>query len=114
MSAASPKKTEDHVESSSLNFVADVGSQLTAFHELAHRNLEKITTATKALSSVKNLEEFLVVREKILKDGFDTTAAETRLAAEMTMEAFTRAFASVQKQVDAMHKRIMQATDHLR
>jgi phasin family protein len=76
-----------------------------AYQELASNNVKSLTAAVEALVAVKSPTEFLALQQKLIKDGLQTAADDSRRIAELTTAVFTAAFDPVKKQIEtAQHK----------
>jgi phasin family protein len=76
-----------------------------AYQELASNNVKSLTAAVEALVAVKSPTEFLALQQKLIKDGLQTAADDSRRIAELTAAVFTAAFDPVKKQIEtAQHK----------
>jgi phasin family protein len=76
-----------------------------AYQELASNNVKSLTAAVEALIAVKSPTEFLALQQKLIKDGLETAASDSRHIAELTTAVFTAAFDPVKKQIEAaQHK----------
>jgi phasin family protein len=73
----------------------------SAYQELASNNVKSLTAALEALVAVKSPSEFLALQQKLIKDGLETAANDSRRIAELTAAVFTAAFDPVKKQIEA-------------
>ena len=63
------------------------------------------SAAVEALIALKSPTEFLALQQKLIKDGLETAASDSRRIAELTTAVFTAAFDPVKKQIEAaQHK----------
>ncbi|WP_294538511.1 phasin family protein [uncultured Rhodoblastus sp.] len=70
------------------------------YQELASNNVKSLTAAVAALVAVKSPSEFLALQQKLIKDGLETAANDSRRIAELTTAVFTAAFDPVKKQIE--------------
>ena len=75
-----------------------------ANQEMAVRNANNLTVAVKELAGVKSPGEFVVIQQKLIKDGVQAAVADSQNIAHLTAAVFTAAFESVKKQIEAMKK----------
>jgi phasin family protein len=75
-----------------------------AYQELAAKNVKNLTAALEALVAVKSPTEFLELQQKLIKDGVEAAANDSRHIAELTTAVFTAAFEPVKKQFEAAQK----------
>jgi phasin family protein len=75
-----------------------------AYQELATKNVDNLTAAIKALSTVKSPSEFLELQQRLIKDGVEAAVSNSRHIAHLTTAVFNAAFEPVKKQIEAMQK----------
>ena len=75
-----------------------------AYQEMAVRNANNLTVAMKELAGVKSPSEFIVIQQKLIKDGVQAAVTDSQNIAHLTAAVFTAAFEPVKKQIEAMQK----------
>ena len=75
-----------------------------AYQELAARNVKNLTAAMEALVAVKSPAEFVELQQRLIKDGVEAAANDSRRIAELTSAVFTAAFEPMKKQFEAAQK----------
>jgi len=77
-------------------------SELTkAYQELAAKNVKNLTAAMEALVAVKSPAEFIELQQKLMKDGVEAAASDSRHIAELTKAVFTAALEPVKTQFES-------------
>jgi hypothetical protein len=75
-----------------------------AYQEMAVRNANNLTVAMKELAGVKSPSEFIVIQQRLIKDGVQAAVTDSQNIAHLTAAVFTAAFEPVKKQIEAMQK----------
>jgi hypothetical protein len=77
--------------------------QLTkAYQELATKNVNKLTTAVRALATVKSPADFIELQQRLIKEGVETAVDDSQRIAQLTTAVFTAAFEPVMKRIGAV------------
>ncbi|MGO8738470.1 phasin family protein [Rhodoblastus sp.] len=84
--------------------VAAVQELTKTYQELAARNVKNLTAAMEALVAVKSPAEFMELQQRLIKDGVEAAANDSRRIAELTSAVFTAAFEPMKKQFEAAQK----------
>ena len=66
-----------------------------AYQEMAVRNANNLTVSMKELAGVKSPGEFIVIQQKLIKDGVQAAVADSQNIAHLTAAVFTAAFEPV-------------------
>jgi phasin family protein len=84
---------------------AEALKELTkAYQELAARNVKNLTAVMEELVAVKSPAEFMELQQRLIKDGVEAAAGDSRRIAELTTAVFTAALEPVKKQFEAAQK----------
>ncbi len=84
---------------------AEALKELTkAYQELAARNVKNLTAVMEELVAVKSPAEFMELQQRLIKDGVEAAAGDSRRIAELTTAVFTAALEPVKKQFEAVQK----------
>ncbi len=73
-----------------------------AYHALATKNAERISTSMKELSAVKTPTQFFELQRKLMTEGVEAAVTDGGHIARLTASVFTAAFEPVQKQFEAL------------
>jgi phasin family protein len=98
------KDSSDTLTESGKGAAAAAQDLTKAYQELAAKNVKNLTAAMEALGAVKSPAEFIALQQKLLKDGVEAAAADSRHIAQLTSAVFTAAFEPVKKQIEAAQK----------
>ncbi|MGP8169889.1 TIGR01841 family phasin [Rhodoblastus sp.] len=84
---------------------AEALKELTkAYQELAAKNVKNLTTVMEELVAVKSPAEFMELQQRLIKEGVEAAAGDSRRIAELTTAVFTAALEPVKKQFEAAQK----------
>jgi phasin family protein len=95
------KDSSNTLTESGESSAAAVKDLTKAYQELAAKNIKNLTAALEALVAAKSPAEFLELQQKLIKDGVEAAANDSRHIAELTTAVFTAAFEPVKKQIEA-------------
>jgi len=107
--ASVAKDSADALTKSGNAAITGLASLTKAYQEIATRNIEKLTASFQALASVKTPVEFFEMQQKLVKESFDASVADSRAIAELTTSVFTAAFEPVQKQIETIQNSVKKA-----
>ena len=68
------------------------------------RNANNLTVAMKEFAGVKSPSEFIVIQQRLIKDGVQAAVTDSQNIAHLTAAVFTAAFEPVKKLIEAMQK----------
>jgi phasin family protein len=100
------KDSSDTLTESGKGSAAAVQDLTKAYQELAAKNVKNLTAAMEALGAMKNPAEFMELQQRLIKDGVEAAASDSRRIAELTTAVFTAAFEPVKKQIEAAQKAV--------
>jgi phasin family protein len=98
------KESSNTLTESGKGSAAAVQELNKAYQELAARNVKNLTAAMEALVVVKSPAEFVELQQRLIKDGVEAAANDSRRIAELTSAVFTAAFEPMKKQFEAAQK----------
>ncbi len=98
------KESSNTLTESGKGSAAAVQELTKAYQELAAKNVKNLTAAMEALVAVKSPAEFMELQQRLIKDGVEAAANDSRRIAELTSAVFTAAFEPMKKQFEAAQK----------
>jgi len=102
--AKTMKDSSDTLTESGKGSTAAVQELTKAYQELAAKNVNNLTAAMQALGAMKNPAEYMELQQKLIKEGAEAAASDSRHIAQLTSAVFTAAFEPVKKQIEAAQK----------
>src|SRR5664279_5259235 len=75
-----------------------------AYRELASKNAQNLTTAIQAISAVKNLNEFIELEQRLIKDGIQEAVSDSQNIVRLTAAVFSAAFDPERRRIESTQK----------
>jgi hypothetical protein len=75
-----------------------------AYRELASKNAQNLTTAIQAISAVKNLNEFIELEQRLIKDGVQEAVSDSQNIVRLTAAVFSAAFDPERRRIESTRK----------
>jgi phasin family protein len=73
-----------------------------AYQELTTKNARNLTAAMQALAAVKSPTDFIVLQQRLIKEGVETAVGDSQRIAQLTTAVFTAPFEPVKKRIEAV------------